>query len=274
MDVAELVVAMSNVINKGDNMITSKLKTIILSTIAAMTLSACGNSSSEIIKNAELQAEVHADGDLYASLTTKMDSNNVQIVSMDIPVFNPKNPTEQIGGLRISNPSQGVTQISLLMNVTSLANLQYTLTPVKTLPNGTAFPVVGVNAGSWYAIPLKNSTNSKLYINIDGTKSAVVGYALITDQLASGVVGNIFAPFAAEGVTGYGGVFSGAQPGTSGVAVFADISSVLKKITPNLKTASVKKQITFADKTTEKVQKKIYKHVIKLNVKGEKIRFK
>lgn len=250
-------------------------KSILTSAFTILTLAACGQSPSSIIKNAEVRASVSSTGEMFASLTTSMDSSNIQISSMEIAVMNPRNAFEQIGSLRIVTPQFGTTQVTLDLNVSVLAHIQYTLTPEKGLPNGTLFPVFGPKIGTWYSVPLKQNANSKLYINIDNTAGSVVlGYALVTDQLASGVAGNIFVPFAAQGVNGYGGIFSGTKPGTSGVAVFADVSGAFSSILPKVKNSIAQSKVVFADQTSESSQEKIFKKLIKLNLKKEKLKFK
>ncbi len=252
-------------------MITSKIQQLFLGALAVASLAACSQNGAQIIKGAELKAEVQ-QGDIYVDLTTHLDSNNVQILAVQLPIYNPENPLEQLGLVSIATPSQGVTDISLALNLSKVTKLQ-SLTVEKGLPNGTAFPVWGVNANNWYSLPLNNSKTSKLYVNIEGTlQKAVVGYALVSDSLSAGVTANIFAPFTAEGVTGYGGIFSGVKPGTSGVAVFADVSSVLKAVNPTL--AKTSQSVYFLDRTSEARQKPVFKRLIDLNLNRAKIKIK
>lgn len=252
----------------------SKGKEILVGVFVTLTLAACGQSPSSIIKNAEVHATVGEDGDIFASLMTSMDSNNIQILPTEIVVMNPKNSSEQIGSLRVTTPQVGMTQITLEVNVSTLAQIQNTLTPETALPNGTPLPVLGTKIGTWYSIRLKQYTNSKLYVNIDNTASVVLGYALVTDQLGAGVAGSIFVPFTGQGVSGYGGVFSGTTPGTSGVAVFADVSGVFSTILPKVKNKVTQNRVILADQTPQSYQEKIYKKLIKLNLKEEKLKFK
>lgn len=253
-------------------MIRTKIQQLFLAVVAIASLAACSQNTAQVIKGASIKAEVQ-NGDIYADLVTHVDSNQVQILALDLPIFNPKNPAEQLGEIKITTPQAGLTDITLALNVSKVAKLQYVLTPEKTLPNGTLFPVIGVDTNSWYSIPLNNSKNSKLYVNIEGTsQKAVVGYALVSDKLSAGITANIFTPFAAQGVSGYGGVFSGITPGASGIAVFADISSVLKAANPSLTKTTAR--IRFWDKTTEAKKKPLYKHLIDLNLKDAKLKFK
>ncbi|MDG0815517.1 hypothetical protein [Bdellovibrio svalbardensis] len=250
------------------------IKKLFLAALTLSSLAACSENGVQIIKGADLKAEVQ-QGDIYVDLTTHLDSNNVQILAVQLPIYNPENPLEQLGLVSIATPSQGVTDISLELNLSKVAKLQ-SLTPEKGLPNGTAFPVWGVNANNWYSLPLNNSKTSKLYVNIEGTlQKAVVGYALVSDSLSAGVTANIFAPFNAQGVSGYGGIFSGVTPGTSGVAVFADISSVFKAINPTFVQAKSSSQsVYFLDRTSDARKKPLFKRLIDLNLKKAKVKIK
>ncbi len=152
------------------------------------------------------------------------------------------------------------------MNASRLVKLP-TLTKETGLPNGTAFPVWGVNANNWYSLPLNNEKTSKLYVNIDFTsKKAVLGYALTTASVNAGVVGNLFSIFEGAGVTVFGGIYSGPQAGQSGVAIFGDVSKVFQ--------IGTKSNIRFADSTSDSRKKAIEKHMIKLNTKKAVLKFK
>lgn len=252
-------------------MITKNIRNILMGAFALASLAACDPNANQIIKGADLTAQVQ-QGDIYVGLTTHLNSNNVQILAAELPVFNPQNPAEQVGHISITTPQMGITDISLEMNLSKVSKLS-SLTPEKGLPNGTAFPVWGVNPGSWYSLPLNNSKTSKLYVNVDWTaQNAIVGYALVSDSLSAGITANIFSAFNAQGVTGYGGIFSGTAPGTSGVAVFANISSVLKAVNPTLTKSST--QIYFADRTSDSRKQTVQKHLIDMNLKKTKIRVK
>ncbi|QDK38981.1 hypothetical protein [Bdellovibrio sp. NC01] len=251
---------------------TTKVKTLILAATAMMGLAACSPGSTQVIKGADLKAEAQSNGDIYINLTTHLDSNNVQILAAQLPIMNPNNPAEQLGLININTSAPGITDIALGLNLSAVAKLPV-LTPETTLPNGTSFPVWNTTA-KWYSLPLNNSKTSKLYVNIDWTaQKSIVGYALTSDSLSAGIVANIFSVFNANGVTGYGGVFSGTTPGTSGLAVFADVSSVLTALNPTFSPV-VTKKIVFADHTSEVKQKMFTKKLIDLNVKKAKIKFK
>lgn len=243
-------------------MISTMTKKMILSGVAVLSLAAC--SQEGLIKGAELSTKV-TQGDVYVSLKTHVDSNNLQIMSVQLPIYNPENHTEMLGMLTVSSMVPGITDIDLTLNFSRVTNIP-ALQAEKGLPNGTLFPVMGVNASEWYSIPLSDSRVSKLYLNLDlQAPKVVLGYALGTDSLSAGIVANLFTGFNAQGVTGYGGVYSGLLPGQSGVAVFADVTSVLKTSSAG---------VSFVDRTTKNRQNRIVERLQQLNQKRSVLRLR
>ncbi|AFY00444.1 hypothetical protein [Bdellovibrio bacteriovorus] len=243
-------------------MISSTIQKLMLSTVAVLSLAAC--SQEGLIKGAALSTKI-TQGDVYVSLKTQVDSNNLQIMSVQLPIYNPENPVEMLGMLNVSSLVPGITDIDLVLNFSRITKIP-ALQAEKGLPNGTLFPVMGVKAEEWYSIPLSDSRVSKLYLNLDlQTPKVVLGCALGTDSLSAGIVANLFTGFSAQGVTGYGGVYSGLLPGQSGVAVFADVTSVLKTSSAG---------VSFLDRTTKSRQSRVVERLQQLNQKRSVLRFR
>lgn len=237
-------------------MIASPLKHLFLALAAVVSLTACSQES--VIKGAQLTTQTQ-QGNLFVGLKTHLDSNSIQIMNVQLPIYNPDSPLEILGMLQVNSPVPGTTEVDLLVNFTRVTQIP-SMKAEKGLPNGTFFPVMGVKTDNWYSIALSDSRISKLYLNVDLAASKVVlGYALGTDAISAGIIANLFTGFNSNGVSGYGGLYSGVQPGQSGFAVFADVSSILSQSTPN--------KVFFADSTVESRKKPLRKRLWDLNVK-------
>lgn len=247
---------------------TLNVRNAVLAVAACLSLSACGDD--KLITGADLSASVD-QGQIVMNLVTHLESQNIRFPVMQIPILNPNNPAEVLGQLSLTSPAIGKTDVDLQVNLTQVSNLPY-LTPEKGLPNGTAFPVIGVDASKWYSLALGGSKSSKLYINIDhATQRAIVGYTLASDELSTGLVANLFVPFQTTTVAGYGGIYSSPNPGQSGFALFADVSGVFKA---QAHSVGLAKAVGFTDVTPEKKKDSIRNKVIDLNLKNTLLKLK
>jgi hypothetical protein len=190
-------------------------------------LSACGTSGNQYVSNATLST-VTTNGVQYATLSATVSTANMILPSGAIGIVNPHNPTQDYGTVSFAaGVGAQTTQISLNFDLSELANLPTGLSD-PTLPNGLAIPLSG-NYSHLATLALGSGGNSKIYFSVDTTtKTAFVGAAFAISQFNAGVDANIFLPFnVGAGVTGVAGVFSGTAANTSGLAVFADASSLL-----------------------------------------------
>nr|BFD61976.1 hypothetical protein BdHM001_06570 [Bdellovibrio sp. HM001] len=244
-------------------MIASPLKHLFLALAAIVSLAACSQES--VIKGAQLTTQTQ-QGNLFVGLKTHLDSNSIQIMNVQLPIYNPDSPLEILGMLQVNSPVPGTTEVDLLVNFTRVTQIP-SMKAEKGLPNGTFFPVMGVKTDNWYSIAFSDSRISKLYLNVDLAASKVVlGYALGTDAISAGIIANLFTGFNSNGVSGYGGLYSGVQPGQSGFAIFADVSSILSRSAPT--------KVFFADSTVESRKKPLRKRLWDLNVKRTWLRIR
>jgi hypothetical protein len=238
---------------------------IAFATFAMMGLAACSNGSGTIKGNK--LALTTQNGKTFASLVTQLNTGNVVVSAADLPILNPQNPAQELGRINVSTPAVGQTDITLSLNLTDTLHAP-SGDKALTLPNGTAFPIVTVDANNWISIKA-GAGDSRLYLNIDLAKNtAVVGYALNADALSAGVPANIFASFAvgtSNDVAGMGGIYSGTVKGQSGLAVFADFSGLIGKA--SLPMSSFSKS---GDGNQTPVMNKLYE----LNSKGARIRIR
>lgn len=208
----------------------SVLSRIVLSAVCIGSVVAC--SKSPMLSN---QLDIRTvNNQTMATLTTEINTQNVQIFASQIILPNPKRRGEILGSVFVTSVQPGVSQLRFDLNLTLIGGVP-TGTPVTTLPNGTALPVAGIDASKWVEFSV-GEKGSRFYLNMDiAAKKLVAGYALASTSLNSGVIANIFMPFTVgetSNVTGVGGIFSGLGEGQSGVALFADMSSLFGKAIP------------------------------------------
>jgi len=229
--------------------------------LGALGLAACSGTN-QFVKSVELSASTNQH--VQVTLTANLFTDQVTLNPMVLQFFNPKLPTELFGAIDISNPSPDVTAVGFTYDFTqalSFANISET----TTLPNGTPIPVNGANP-TWLVLQPKGQSASLVYLNIDTkAKKAAIGYTLASDQLSSGTLGNLIVKFNLTGLPGTGaaGIFNGNGPGTSGFALFADVSSLF-----GVRHAG---DLTVSDATSNEAKVQIEKFLYELNLQRAKI---
>ncbi len=205
----------------------------------AAGLSACGgglnSDSSSIVSKSSLSTYLSGT-DIVAELRTQLDTGNLLIAGLDVPITDKHDPTRVLGHIAIQSSFCGSaicttgSELVLSVNLTQSAKGS---SIVNTLPNGTAIPIGGLGGTPIIGIPIKN--NAQLYVGISD-KVALMGVALPfkeMDNVGKNLPGvNIFQPFGnngAGGARGIVGIFTGASAGQSGLALFVDLSTVIHK---------------------------------------------
>ncbi len=198
---------------------------------SALVISGCGKSGDglKLVKNVQIKT-FEQDGDAWAEMIATLDTGNIQLPAIDFPIGNPKNPGEQIGNVSIKPVISGSgNDLGLSVNLTKA--LKDAMPSDGNLPNGVAIPVGGLGGSTLIGLPIGNS-GSKVYLAL-GPQTAVLGAAVVIkefDKLGKTVGGllNIFPTFKfGNNIKGVAGIFTSASPSQSGIAVFADASSVL-----------------------------------------------
>lgn len=190
-----------------------------------MNLTGCG----KFVTGASAKTYLE-NGDQYAQADLDLATQGLKL-SFDLPIPNPKNPLDPIGrvGMKpIFSPSGG-TQLEIAVNLTEAAHLPDVTE--GTLPNGRELPIALKPGQTVLTLPIPG-LHSVAYVGI-GDRFALLGTALILrefDSIAQFLGGtNLFLPFEGQnGIRGVAGVFTSPSPSQSGLAVFVDISSVLK----------------------------------------------
>lgn len=194
--------------------------------MAALSQTACSSGSGGFVSGIDLEQK-ESNGIKYLEIKTQINTAGLNLSSITVPIYHPRQPAHQIGQLSLIGGLGGATS-ELVIQLRSDILPRLPATGSGLLPNGTLIPIAGVNAKKWLTVSL--SSHSKIYLNIDVANSkAIIGAALSVDGLTTGVVGNVLIPFNKNNISGVAGIYSGARPGQSGFALFLDASSALKK---------------------------------------------
>jgi hypothetical protein len=198
-----------------------KLKSIASASVLLGTaglLSACGSSSSvsSIVS------------------TIQLSTQDFLITDISLPIVDPNNPSIEYGSISLNNSicmpnttcTSGGGELVIDVDLTQAADLQ---SVSDLLPNGTAIPISGLTASSVLAFDV-GGTGGKVYLDL-AQGQELVGVALPFSELngvgayVPGV--DIFSPFTVSDVSGVVGIFAGAGSDETGIALFADLSSVM-----------------------------------------------
>ena len=193
---------------------------------------ACGGKGVQWVQDAEIES-YQMDGELVGELTTFLDTGGMILPSVQVPIINPKNRSEELGYL-VMKPGFGsnLAELTIMLNISQAIGLNGN--GLAVLPNGTPLPIAGVDHSQIMTFDLGGKHNIKVYATIDTrNEQAMMGVAVpikqfqsIGDRLA-GV--NVFPGFILDnGVQGTFGLFTGKDEGQNGFALFADVSSLIK----------------------------------------------
>lgn len=213
-------------------MLTNKHHSVTLTSFLflifmSLLLTGCGNSGYKPVTNVTVTTKT-LDQDVYVNLKAQFNLGNTTLPSVTFPVVNPKSPSEIYGSISMAPTLDGKSEVSLDINFTQITHLQG---GKASLPNGTALPIGGINGVEIVELLIPN-TLAKVYIGID-QNVAIAGFALAIkelDQIGNTIGGvNLFPSFSFGKIKGVGGIFTGKTSGTTGIALFVDLSSVLNQ---------------------------------------------
>ncbi|MFL5813660.1 MAG: hypothetical protein ACJ763_08785 [Bdellovibrionia bacterium] len=224
------------------NKYVSQVMAVLSISAAAVATTGCGSASGGVgnmLTGIQVQT-YNQNGDLWTSMTSQIDTGAMILAGVTIPIVNPHEPGVVLGQLsmqsNLCNPNgicQGGGTLTIAVNITQVSHAQIL---DNKLPNGTMIPVGQAVNNAIVALPL-GGTGGKLYVAF-GQNIAMLGVALpfsALDSVGQYIPGvNIFQPFASNGVSGIIGMFTGSSVKTTGVALFVDLSSLLKPSTSTL----------------------------------------
>lgn len=194
-----------------------------------LAMSGCGKggAGSSLVQNVSVKT-YDINNEAYVEMAAILNTGNIQLPAIQFPVMHPKK-NEVLGTLALKPALPSGTELNLAVNLNKAVGLD--AGNGGTLPNGTGIPV-SVGGAGVIGLPIGNS-GSKIYLALS-QNVAVMGAAVVIsefDRIGSKIGGvNLFPTFNfGKGIQGVAGIFAGAQPGSSGIAVFVDASSVIPK---------------------------------------------
>lgn len=186
--------------------------------LLAQSLSACSNS--QFLKGMSLSV-TQVNSEEYINVSTQVSMGNIALAELTIPIQDPHSGVN-LGSIALESSPGGIQTITLSLNASSVTNGNSSLG--MTLPNGRTLPsAVGAVSGDIVGIPVLSQ--SRVYVGGDLKSSMIVGFALSISAFDSiSVIGNsniFFQQTFNSSLSGVAGLFTGASPNQSGLAVFA-----------------------------------------------------
>lgn len=204
--------------------------------LASLSITAgCGkNQSQNFVKSVNLKT-YHYENDAYAEVQAVLNSANMQMPSIDLPIVDPRHPGSIYGRVSLKPTVGGDAELGIAVNLTDVAQVPGN---DPRLPNGAALPVGGLDSARVVPLPVAN-TGARVYLALDGgfdgginAKTLMIGTAIPIrefNNIGRYVGGaNIFLPFQFNnGVRGIAGIFTGQGDGQNGFALFVDVSALI-----------------------------------------------
>ena len=197
------------------------------SALALVTVGCGGGSQSSMIQKVTVNT-YNQNGDAWAKIGATISNNNFHLPAIDIPITNPNDPNGAVyGQVSIHDILPTGSEIILSANISTISQ-----TPglEPTLPNGTDIPVGGLDQTTVIGFPIQKSGVSVYGAFSDVT--AMLGVAVAIKEFDN--LGHQACPINVmpafdfgKGIRGIGGIFTGCDPGQSGVAFFVDASAAL-----------------------------------------------
>jgi hypothetical protein len=181
----------------------------------------CGKAPSNVLTGVKVEAQT-VNGDIWMSFAADLNLGAMQFASISVPVLHPRGQT-QIGHLDLVSALGGVNQLKISVNVSELADVQ---TSAAALPNGNMVPLLANNQ----VIAVNIGNGARIYLALS-EKVTAIGVAVpisAFDSIGQSLPGLNFFPIVQTGdIIGTAGIFTGMNPGQSGIAVVADVSKVV-----------------------------------------------
>lgn len=194
------------------------LFTLVLLSLFAVS---CGNAPSNVLQTVKVETRP-VDGDIVLDFSAELDLGAMSFSSIALPIIHPQG-NRQIGQLELASTLGGKNQIRVQLNVSEVSGLR---SEMATLPNGNMIPLIANNQ----TIAIGVGNGAKIYLTLAG-QVAALGVAVpisAFDNIGQTVPGlNLFPIVRIENIVGTAGIFTGARPGQSGIAVVADLSQVV-----------------------------------------------
>ena len=181
----------------------------------------CGNAPSNVLSGIKVETRTE-QSDIWLSFAADINLGSMSFASISVPVLHPRGQTP-IGQLELGSALGGVNQIKISLNVSELSDVQ---TTTATLPNGNMIPLLASNE----LIAVDIGKGAKIYLVLsEGVTALGVAVPISAfDNIGRSLPGlNLFPIVRVGDVIGTAGIFTGASSGQNGIAVVADLSSVV-----------------------------------------------
>lgn len=205
---------------------------ILILTLSFIMLSCTGDKKA--LKDFKIETTTDQDENKNAKVTAIFDFNNdIGFQLIELPIFNPRN-NEFYGTFKMAPTIEGYDEISFTANLTQILKLRGGR---ADLPNGSDLPYGDIDSLEVIEIPVKG-INAEIYI-ASKNGHILLGMAVSLKQL-NGVgeyfqqPGLLFPRFKIGNITAYAGVFTGAEPGETGLGFFTVIKSTISGDAPSL----------------------------------------
>ncbi|MEK6706017.1 MAG: hypothetical protein AABZ06_09525 [Bdellovibrionota bacterium] len=214
----------NNLAKNGSNSFQLLTALMLLAAVmAAMT--GCGKGGG-LVSNATVRSYV-VENDTYAEFRATLNTGNIMLVGIDVPIIDPRNPSRVYGHMALVNGFGKGSDLVLTLNVTETATTGTLCQPM--LPNGTPIPVGGIGNATIICMPVGN-TGARAYFGVgEGVALAGVAMSFKNVDLNFPLPINVFFPFSIDKGRGVAGFYTGDGRGTSGLALFMDLSGVLNQ---------------------------------------------
>lgn len=198
----------------------SRFLTLVMLSLFAV---ACGSGGPSNVLNGIKVETSQVNEDTWMSFAADINLGAMSFGTVSLPILHPRGQM-QIGQLELVSGLAGVSQLKVSVNLSEVADVN--LTQAK-LPNGNMIPMIANNQ----TIAINIGSGAKVYLTLSQTVTAIGVAVPISafDNIGRSVPGLNFFPIVTQGdVTATAGIFTGLNPGQSGIAVVADVSKVVK----------------------------------------------
>jgi hypothetical protein len=199
--------------------------------LSLLALNGCGSSGD--VKNllGGVQASANTqNGDLYATVSAKLNTANYSMASFSIPITDARRPGVEYGFVSLRPAATGGGGVLVIsVNVSEAAHIPSSAQ--ATLPNGTAFPLAVPTGESVIEIPI-GAKGAEIYL-LASEKSLMLGTAIPfaalngVGQYVPGI--NVFAPVSTPPINSFVGIFAGSGASQTGLGLFIDLSGIMPK---------------------------------------------
>jgi len=199
----------------------SVIRFVTLVMLSLFAISCGGGAPSNVLTGVKVSTQT-INQDIWMSFDADLNLGAMQFASLSVPVLHPRGQT-QIGQLELTSILGGSNRLRISVNVSELSDIEASSV---TLPNGNMVPLIANNQ----VIAVDIGKGAKVYLALSESVTAIGVAVPISefDTIGRTLPGLNFFPIVSTGeVIGTAGIFTGMNPGQSGIAVVADVSKVV-----------------------------------------------